>query len=326
MRADRRRHRVADIAAQSGLSRATVDRVLHGRDGVRPETVAQVDRAIDELERQQGQVHLSSRPLILDLVMQAPDRFASQCRAALERELHALRPAVVRARSHLREQPDPAAAADALGAIERRGSAGVHSQGPRPPRGARGGGAARRPGDRHGHVRHRSPGQSPSGVRRRGQLRGRGDGGVPGHVSGPRARASAGDRQPLDLPGRGGAGDRFPDRRSPRWHRTGGRAVGDRHRRAWTRSMLETVRAELARSPVDRRGLLRRRRERGHAERVRGARFPSRGVHRPRSRRRQPALLRTRRISAVLHHDLTPTCAGPAGSSSRLGACCRAAR
>ena len=36
----RREHRVVDIAAQAGLSRATVDRVLHGREGVRPETVA----------------------------------------------------------------------------------------------------------------------------------------------------------------------------------------------------------------------------------------------------------------------------------------------
>ena len=33
-----REHRVVDIATQAGLSRATVDRVLHDRDGVRPET------------------------------------------------------------------------------------------------------------------------------------------------------------------------------------------------------------------------------------------------------------------------------------------------
>ena len=57
-RSPRRRPRVADIAAQSGLSRATVDRVLHGREGVRPETVAQVERAVAELERQRTQVQL----------------------------------------------------------------------------------------------------------------------------------------------------------------------------------------------------------------------------------------------------------------------------
>ena len=76
----RRRHRVVDIATQAGLSRATVDRVLHGREGVRPETVAQVDRAIAELERQHEQVQLSARTLMLDLVMQSPDRFASAAR------------------------------------------------------------------------------------------------------------------------------------------------------------------------------------------------------------------------------------------------------
>lgn len=121
----RRRHRVTDIAAQAGLSRATVDRVLHGREGVRPETVAQVERAIAELDRQQGQVLLSTRAVLLDLVMQAPDRFASQSRAALETELAAMRPAVLRVRSHLAERSDPQAAAQALAKIARRGSDGV---------------------------------------------------------------------------------------------------------------------------------------------------------------------------------------------------------
>ena len=98
-----------------GLSRATVDRVLHGREGVRPETVAQVDQAIAELERQHEQVQLSARTLILDLVMQSPDRFASAARDALETELRALRPAVVRARSRLSEHSDPAAAVGGAG-------------------------------------------------------------------------------------------------------------------------------------------------------------------------------------------------------------------
>lgn len=121
----RRAYRVTDIAAQAGLSRATVDRVLHGRVGVRPETVAQVERAIGELERQRTQVHLSSKPVIFDLVMQTPERFAAACRAALESELQALRPAVVRARFHVSEHSHPAAAASVLAQIARRGSHGV---------------------------------------------------------------------------------------------------------------------------------------------------------------------------------------------------------
>jgi LacI family transcriptional regulator len=102
-----------------------VDRVLHGREGVRPETVAQVNRAIDELERQQEQVHLSGRTILLDLVMQTPERFAVASRDALEAELRSLRPAVLRARSHLNEHSDPAAAAARLDAVGHKGSHGV---------------------------------------------------------------------------------------------------------------------------------------------------------------------------------------------------------
>ncbi len=120
-----RRPRVADIATQSGLSRATVDRVLHGREGVRPETVAQVERAVAELERQRTQVSLSGRTLLLDLVMQAPERFTTASRQALEAELASLRPAVLRSRAQLSEQSDPAAAAALLGRIGNRGSDGV---------------------------------------------------------------------------------------------------------------------------------------------------------------------------------------------------------
>jgi LacI family transcriptional regulator len=116
---------VGDIAAQAGLSRATVDRVLHGRPGVRAATVAQVEQAVAELDRQRAQVHLSGRTFLVDLVMQAPHRFADAVRRALEAELPALRPAVFRARFHLSEESDPARAAALLEAIGRRGSDGV---------------------------------------------------------------------------------------------------------------------------------------------------------------------------------------------------------
>jgi LacI family transcriptional regulator len=127
------KYRVTDIAAQAGLSRATVDRVLHGRVGVRAETVAQVERAIQELEGQRTQVHLSSKPFILDLVMQTPERFAAACKTALESELRALRPAVARARFHIGEHSDPARAASILERIADRGSQGVILKAPNHP-------------------------------------------------------------------------------------------------------------------------------------------------------------------------------------------------
>ena len=44
-----RRIRIADIVRASGLSRATVDRVLNNRDGVHPETRAVVKNAVRSL-------------------------------------------------------------------------------------------------------------------------------------------------------------------------------------------------------------------------------------------------------------------------------------
>lgn len=118
-------HPLRLIAQQSGLSEATVDRVLNERGGVRPSTAAQVRRAVDELDRQATQVGLTGRTFVVDLVMQAPARFSSEVRAALEAALPALRPAVVRARFHLAEGTDPAAMAATLAEVGRRRSHGV---------------------------------------------------------------------------------------------------------------------------------------------------------------------------------------------------------
>jgi LacI family transcriptional regulator, galactose operon repressor len=117
--------RIREIAQQAGLSQATVDRVLHERPGVRASTVAEVQQAIVELERQRTQVRIGRRTFLLDLVMDAPGRFSSAVRRALESELPALRPAVIRARFHLREDGGVEDTVKALDDIARRGSHGV---------------------------------------------------------------------------------------------------------------------------------------------------------------------------------------------------------
>lgn len=119
------RHKVREIAQQSGLSEATVDRVLHRRPGVRAATVAEVERAVEELDRQASQLRLVGRTFLLDLVMQAPVRFSTAVRAALEAELPSLRPAVVRSRFHLREEADVGAMVATLRDVRRRRSHGV---------------------------------------------------------------------------------------------------------------------------------------------------------------------------------------------------------
>lgn len=119
------RFSVRDIARQAGVSDATVDRVLHGRPGVRATTAGQVRRAIGELQAQQSQLELSGRTFMIDVVADAPDRFSRALRRALEAELPLLRPAAFRARFHLRQQWGAAQTARQLEAIARRGSHGV---------------------------------------------------------------------------------------------------------------------------------------------------------------------------------------------------------
>jgi LacI family transcriptional regulator len=117
--------RVREIAQQAGLSEATVDRVLHERPGVRASTVAEVHQAIADLERQRTQVRIGRRTFLLDLVMDAPRRFSSAVRQALESELPALRPAVIRSRFHLREDGGIEDTVKVLDDIAHRGSKGV---------------------------------------------------------------------------------------------------------------------------------------------------------------------------------------------------------
>lgn len=126
-------YRVREIAEQAGLSEATVDRVLHGRPGVRESTAAEVHRAIAELDRQRSQLRLSGHTLMLDLVMQAPARFSSAVRRSLEAELPLLRPAVLRSRFHLEEESEPVRMARTLTRIARRGSHGVLLKAPDSP-------------------------------------------------------------------------------------------------------------------------------------------------------------------------------------------------
>jgi LacI family transcriptional regulator len=117
------RFKVREIAQQSGLSAATVDRVLNERPGVREATRAEVRQAIADLEKQRSQLRLNGRRFLLDVVMQTPQRFSDAFRAAVEAELPAFAPAMLRARFHLWESGSTAQMVETLERI--RGSHGV---------------------------------------------------------------------------------------------------------------------------------------------------------------------------------------------------------
>ncbi|ASL42744.1 HTH-type transcriptional regulator TreR [Burkholderia sp. AD24] len=114
-----------EIALQAGLGLATVDRVLNGRDHVREHTRQRVQHAIKELEKQQFQLATSGRKLIVDVVVEAPRRFSDEIRDALMSELPGLQPAVFRPRFLMQDTMTTAAVVEALAAIGRRGSHGV---------------------------------------------------------------------------------------------------------------------------------------------------------------------------------------------------------
>ena len=117
------RYKVREIAQQSGLSEATVDRVLNERPGVRENTRAEVMQAIADLDKQRSQLRLVGRRYLIDVVMQTPQRFSDAFRAAVEAELPAFAPAMVRARFHLWESGSTEQMVDALSDL--RGSHGV---------------------------------------------------------------------------------------------------------------------------------------------------------------------------------------------------------
>jgi LacI family transcriptional regulator len=116
---------VREIARQAGVSDATVDRVLHDRPGVRQSTVGQVRQAIKDLEAQRLQVELTGRRFMIDVVADAPARFTTSVKRALESVLPLMRPAVFRARFHLHEQWNSDECVAELDAIAKRGSHGV---------------------------------------------------------------------------------------------------------------------------------------------------------------------------------------------------------
>lgn len=117
------RYKVREIAQQSGLSEATVDRVLNDRPGVRENTRAEVMQAIADLDKQRAQLRLNGRRYLIDVVMQTPQRFSDAFRAAVEAELPAFAPAALRARFHLWETGSAAQTVETLAKI--RGSHGV---------------------------------------------------------------------------------------------------------------------------------------------------------------------------------------------------------
>ncbi|MFK8033322.1 MAG: LacI family DNA-binding transcriptional regulator [Hyphomicrobiales bacterium] len=94
---------VKEVALQAGVSAATVDRVLNHRPNVKYQTKQRVLRAVAELERLQNSLNLPGERFLIDVVVEAPDRFAQVVRSAVEDGASGFLPTVFRPRFHMRE-------------------------------------------------------------------------------------------------------------------------------------------------------------------------------------------------------------------------------
>ena len=84
---------------------------------MRENTRAEVMQAIADLDKQRAQLRLNGRRYLIDVVMQTPQRFSDAFRAAVEAELPAFAPAMLRARFHLWESGSTEQMVEALAAI-----------------------------------------------------------------------------------------------------------------------------------------------------------------------------------------------------------------
>ena len=120
-----RKFSLKEIALQSGLSLASIDRVLHDRPNVSASAKRRVELAIGELERQHEATLITGRRFVIDVIMQAPKRFTTEVKNAFEVELPAMRPASFGARFHVAEHLNEEDVISLIKAIKRRGSRGV---------------------------------------------------------------------------------------------------------------------------------------------------------------------------------------------------------
>ncbi len=89
------------------------------------QTAARVEAALRELERQEGNLARGGKTFVIDVVMEAPERFTSEVRAAFETEAGAFYPSMFRQRFQFAERMDHQAFAAHLDRIRLRGSDGV---------------------------------------------------------------------------------------------------------------------------------------------------------------------------------------------------------
>ncbi|BEM58183.1 LacI family DNA-binding transcriptional regulator [Serratia nematodiphila] len=92
------------ISAQSGLSLATIDRALHNRGRVHPQTLHRIQQALADLELQQKSSLAQGRTLYFDVIMHAPERFSELVREAFSSQISSFASFKIQLRFHCSEE------------------------------------------------------------------------------------------------------------------------------------------------------------------------------------------------------------------------------
>jgi LacI family transcriptional regulator len=116
---------IKQLAAQAGVSKATVDRALHRRGSVHVQTQRRIEQALGELEAQQRNGLVAGRTFHIDVIMHTPRRFSAAVQAAIEAQLGSLAPFRIAPRFYCFEEIDAQAMHDQLLGCLDRGSQGV---------------------------------------------------------------------------------------------------------------------------------------------------------------------------------------------------------
>lgn len=98
---------IKQIAAQAGVSKATVDRALHQRGAVHAQTERQIAQALRDLEQQQRMSLASGRTIPIDVILHTPTRFSQLVTDALLAEIASFAPFRLTLRLHVFENTDP---------------------------------------------------------------------------------------------------------------------------------------------------------------------------------------------------------------------------
>mgnify|MGYP001075638093 CR=1 FL=1 len=125
-----KRFSIKQIATQAGVSKATVDRVLHQRGSFHQQTSRRIEQALGELEAQEKNGLAMGRTFYVDVILHTPERFSKAVKEAMTAQLGSMAPFRISPRFHLFEEIDPQAMHDLIRRCAEKGSQGWCSKRP----------------------------------------------------------------------------------------------------------------------------------------------------------------------------------------------------